>query len=143
MSHGGHLIRDRIIEKDYVVLNNMANGGPWTWVQRGKEAIRSCLDIAIASRNLISFVKTVIIDKDRQFTPKRVIRKNGEFKSVFTDHFTMEVILADMPKSKVKVNKSSTWNLKRPGGWNAYKDLSDKAAEKIENIVTNDLIYIS
>ena len=40
------------------------------------------------------------------------------------------------------MNKSSTWNLKKPGGWNAYKDLSDKTAEKIENIVTNENLSV-
>ena len=115
VSHGGQLIRDMIKDKDYVMLNNMAIGGPWTWVQRGKESIRSCLDIGIASRNLVPFVKSVIIDENRQFTPRRVIRKNGEVKSVFADLFKMEIKLADMPKTKVKTIKSS-WNLKRPVG---------------------------
>ena len=47
VSHGGQLIRDMMVEKDYVVLNNMASGGPWTWVQRGNNSIKSCLDIAL------------------------------------------------------------------------------------------------
>ena len=71
----------------------MAVGGPWTWVKRGNETIKSCLDIAIASRNLLPFVKSVTIDKERKFTPKRVIIKKGEYLSVHTDHFTMEVKL--------------------------------------------------
>ena len=47
VSMGGQLIRDMIIEKDYVILKHIAIGGPWTWVQRGNETVRSCLDIAI------------------------------------------------------------------------------------------------
>ena len=40
----------------------------WTWIQRGKESSKSCLDLAICSRNLLPFVRSVIIDKERQFT---------------------------------------------------------------------------
>ena len=82
MSYGGQHIRDIVKEKDYVILNNMAVGRPWTWVQRGNELVRSCLDIAIGSRKLPPFVKSIIIDKDKQFKPRRVIRKYGQFRSV-------------------------------------------------------------
>ena len=142
VSHGGQLIRDTIKEKDYVMLNNMAIGGPWTRVQRGKESIQSCLDIGIASRNRIPFLKSIIFDENRQFTPKRVIRKIGELKSVFADHFTMEIKPADMPKTKVKTIISLTWSLKRPVGWENYKDLWDTAADKIDKIVTDENLSI-
>jgi hypothetical protein len=54
----------------------------------------------------------------------------------------MEIKLAHMPKTKVKTIKSTTWNLKRPGGREYYKDLSDKAAGKIEKIVTDENLSI-
>jgi hypothetical protein len=87
-------------------------------------------------------VKSVVIDKERQFTPKRVISKKGEFLSVYTDHFTMEVKLSEMPKRKVKIDKISNWNLKKPGGWEAYKLLTDKAADKIEHAIKDDTLEI-
>ena len=62
------MIRDMIMEEEYIILNNMATGGPWTWAQRGKENVKSCLDIAIASRNLLPYVKSVTIDDNKQFT---------------------------------------------------------------------------
>ena len=68
VSYGGKLVREMIKEKDCILLNNMAEGGPWTWKQRGKEDIKSCLDLAICSRNLAPFVKGVLIDKEKQFT---------------------------------------------------------------------------
>ena len=59
VSHGGQLIRDMLREKDYVILNNMAVGGPWIWVKRGNEMVRSCLDLVIGSKNLLPFVKSI------------------------------------------------------------------------------------
>ena len=56
VSYGGQLVRVMIKERNCVILNNMATGGPWTWVQRGRESAKS-LDLAIASRNLVPFLK--------------------------------------------------------------------------------------
>ena len=47
-----------------------------------------------------------------------------------------------MPKRKIKVENTSTWNLRKPGGWDVYKDLSDKSAEKIEKLMDDDEITI-
>ena len=86
VSYGGQMVRDQMKEKNCIILNNRAEGGPWTWIQRGKESVKSCLDLAICSRDLVPFVKTVVIDNKRQFTPRRVIWKNKTFSSVYTDH---------------------------------------------------------
>ena len=69
VSYGGQLIRDMVKDRNYITINNLAEGGPWTWVQRGKESVRSCLDLAYASQNLLPFIKCMVIDKDRKFTP--------------------------------------------------------------------------
>ena len=82
------------------------------------------------------------IDKDKQFTPRRVIQKNGQFRSVYADHFTIEIKLSEMPKTKLKVKNTSTWNLKQPGGWDLYKDLSDKKAEKIESTILDQNLTV-
>ena len=34
----------------------------------------------------------------------------------------------------MKVDKSCKWNLSKPGGWKVYKDLTNKAADAIEEI---------
>ena len=46
--------------------------------------------------------------------------------------------LAELPKRKTKTEIISTWNLRKPGGWDTYKDLSDKAADKIESMIKED-----
>ena len=101
VSYGGGLIRDMIKKRDCIMLNNLADGGPWTWIQRGKESSKSCLDLAICSRDLLPFVKSVIIDKERHFTPRRVIWKNNSFSSAYTNHLPVEVVLIEMPRRHV------------------------------------------
>ena len=73
VSYGGQLVRDFMKENNLTILNNLVVGEPWTWVQRGKDWIKSCLDLAIGSQNLLPFVKSILIDKERKFTPKRIV----------------------------------------------------------------------
>ena len=73
VSYGGQLVRDMVKDRNGIILNNMAIGGPWTWIQRGKEVNKSCLDLAISSRNLLPYVEEVLIDDKKKFTPRRVI----------------------------------------------------------------------
>ena len=129
-------------QRNCIILNNMAEGGPWTWVQRGKEHIKICLHLAICSQNLHPFVKIVRIDENREFTPLRVIWRNNKFTSIFTDHRPVEVVLCGMPRRNVKVDKSCEWNLSKPGGWKVFRDLTNKAADAIEEIVTNEELDI-
>ena len=88
------------------------------------------------------FVKSIAIDKESRFTPKRVIWRKNEFTSIHTDHFSIDVVLSDMPRRKTVSVKSSTWNLGKPDGWKVYEELTDKAADKIEAIVLGDNVNI-
>ena len=142
VSYGGQLVREMVKENNYVTVNNMAEGGPWTWIQRGKETVKSCLDIAYASQNLLPYIKLVMIDKDKKFTPRRAIWKNNEFKSVYTDHLSMEIVLGGMSRRKQKMEKVCTWNVGKPGGWEAYQKLTDARAKEIDTIVEKDDIPI-
>ena len=128
VSYGGELVREFIKENNLSILNNLAEGGPWTWVQRGKDWIRSCLDLAICSPNLLPFVNKMVIDKDKQFTPRRVIWRKNKCSAVFTDHFPIELVFSNMPRRKTICVKSSTWNLGKPEGWKTYEELTEKAA---------------
>ena len=100
VSKGGEMFRSLIKSERYFVLNNSekAIGGPWTWFSRQKEEWRSCLDIGIASIELEQYVYTVIIDKDKKFTPRRVQKK----KTTFTDHLSIMIMLKDIPKGELK-----------------------------------------
>ena len=137
VSKGGEMFRSLIKSERYFVLNNSekAIGGPWTWFSRQKEEWRSCLDIGIASIELEQYVYKVIIDKDKKFTPRRVQKK----KTTFTDHLSIMIMLKDIPKGELKEVNRSFWNTNKPGPWEAYKDLSDKLADKINVLIdTNE-----
>ena len=54
----------------------------------------------------------------------------------------MEVVLSGMPRRKTSVVKSSMWNLFKPGGWEAYEELTDNAAGDIEKIVVDENLNI-
>ena len=55
VSHGGQLIRNMIKSGSYILVNNLdiVEGGPWTWVDRKDNNIKSCLDLAIISASLL------------------------------------------------------------------------------------------
>ena len=58
-SPGGQMIREQHLQtQEFTLLNNLelAKGGPSTWVQPGRERASSCLDLALASANLVTFV---------------------------------------------------------------------------------------
>ena len=57
---------------------------------------------------------------------------------MYTDHHPVEVMLGGMPRRKKLAMKTSAWNMGKPDGWKVYQELSEKAAESIENIVDNE-----
>ena len=54
----------------------------------------------------------------------------------------MEIKLSEMPKRKVKIDKISNWNHKKSGGWETCKELTDKAADRIEQVVIDDTLEV-
>ena len=94
VSYGGQLIRDLINAGDYVLLHRLsiAKGGPCTRVCPGAGG-PSCLDLAIASRELVQYVKAVQVDSERLYTPRRAVSKKGKIGLTYTDHFPVLVDL--------------------------------------------------
>ena len=140
ISKGGQLIRDLIKEKSYTILKNLdtADDGPWTWVDRQNNQTRSCLDLVIASDSLLPYVTLVWIDRERKFTPRRVLRAKKKTRNIFTDHFPVKVILSGIPRRKGETRLEPTWNLGKPGGWQTYERLTNEAADKIKAIAVNE-----
>ena len=99
VSYGGLLMRELLETQEYFLLNNlsMVEGWPWTWFSRADSKVKSCLDLAVISRNLLPFVTKVVIDNQREFTPFRVTRK----KSLYTEHLSYKVVLRKV-KSREK-----------------------------------------
>ena len=79
VSNSGEFLRDLIKTGDFTILNNLdkSDKGPWTWIDRKDNNIKSCLDIAIASTALVPYVVNFEVDRERKFTPRRVIKKKG------------------------------------------------------------------
>ena len=123
VSFGGQLLRDTVKERDYTILNNLAEGGPWTWFQRGKPSVKSCLDLAIVSKNLLPFVKTITIIKDPKFIPRSVVWRNKRFSSVYKVHLLVEVELSGMPRRMRVMEKSVRWNMGNQEGERRMRSL--------------------
>ena len=136
---------------EYVMLNGLEGrgsrvevvGGPWTWCQPGKEEVRSCLDLVVISASLLPFIKRMVIDSIREFTPRRLVRRKEGVVSVYTDHYAVEVVVAGLPGApdrEGRVARPANWNLGKPGGWERYEELSVEAARKIEEVLETEAL---
>ena len=128
VSYGGKLIRELIDSGDYVMLNSLslARGGPWTRVCPATGG-RSCLDLAIGSRELVQYVSSVQVDSELLYTPRRAVSKGGKLGLTYTDHFPVLVEL-EMPRVEPDKKLPPGWNLSKPGGWKTYEEECEKVA---------------
>ena len=130
ITFGGELVRSLLYDGDYICVNNspITTGGPFTRFdpscpERAKSM--SCIDLVIASKELIQFIEKVEIDHERKFSPIRPISKT---KSVSLDHFPIIVTFSSMfcTKKRLKNPYSFTlWNTNKIGGWNTFKEMTD------------------
>ena len=87
---------------------------------------------------MVPFISKVVIDQERKFTPRRVIRKKDNTKTIYTDHYSVMIELSGMPRKQQMKKPEPAWNKGKPGGWELYKIITDEYAEKIETIVKDD-----
>lgn len=137
ISFGGELLRSFLSQRNFTLLNKLAltKGGPFTRIDPSDPNKKSCLDYAIVSNALLPFIEEMIIDENKTFTPKRIV-KNGQ--DVSTDHLSFIIKFKDLPAaSKVpKKEEFTLWNTKKPGGWEKYKELMEGCSE-IDDINEN------
>ena len=69
---------------------------------------------------------------------KRAVFRKGRYEIVYSDHFTIILYLKDLPTVNLKKEKLIRWNLKKEGGWERYKELSDDRSKDIEKLVDDD-----
>ena len=140
ITYGGELVRELIASEEYFIVNNsdVARGGPFTRIDPADENRKSCLDLVIASHNLMPFIQEMVVDKERTFTPMRVIATRKGLQVRYTDHLSIEVYICDLPSSKQKVETKTKWNLMKPGGWNKYVEATNDIAAKIVEIVDEE-----
>ena len=138
VSFGGQLLRDLVESKEYVMFNNLdlAVGGPWTREDPADGGL-SCLDLCIGSANLLPYLKSVEVDSLRKMAASRVkVNRKGEITSTYSDHYPVIVEL-EMPTVESKSEKKTRWNVDKPGGWDKYKETSNKFAKDIKKIVND------
>ena len=135
-------MREMLATKDWVLVNSqgreVVEGGPYTREDPATGKL-SCLDLSIVSRELWPFVQKLVIDRERNFTPARPMKKRGKYKLIYTDHFSTLLSLKDLPRrQKDKEEKRVMWNLAKQRGWEDYKKLTNKYnkySEKLKDIV--------
>ena len=140
VSYGGRLIRDLIATGDYHMLFNtsQAEGGAMTRVCPSTGNL-SCLDFQIGSTNLLPYVRRVLVDCTRKYTPRRALTKKGKLTLSYTDHFPVIVDLL-MPRASQGMDGQDEllWNTNMPGGWKAFEEAGERQARKIAEIVEDE-----
>ena len=142
VSYCGSLLRELLGEKEHFLVNgsDMTQGGPWTWVSRADNRIRSCIDLVIISTNLRPYISKLLVDSNQEFCPKKVGRSKGREMEIKSDHYPLILELKRMPKAKTTVKKESRWNLQKPGGWQAYKVAMEDVATRMDTITDNQAL---
>ena len=120
-------------------MNNLGQeiveGGPFTRKDPATGNL-SCLDLFIASRELLPYVKKLFIDSRREMAVSRAVRKGNNYKLVYSDHFTCWLTLEKLPRKRQEEEKKTVlWNLSKEGGWTKYKELTDKYSEALERAI--------
>ena len=146
ISLGGKLLREMLATKDWVLVNSqgveVVEGGPYTREDPATGKL-SCLDLSIVSRELWPYVQKLVIDKERKFTPARPIKKKGNYRMIYTDHFSTLLTIKDLPRRlKEKEEKRVLWNLARQNGWEEYKRLTNEYSDKLLEIVEDNNLTI-
>ena len=117
-------------------------GGPWTRKDPATGKL-SCLDLFIASRELVPYINKLVIDKELKMTPARTIKNKGKVNICYTDHFAILLTLKDLPRKQEKrQEKQVMWNLAKENGWEAYTKLTDEYSVKLEEVIEDKTLNI-
>ena len=122
VSFGGQLVKDFIDTGRYVLVNatDKCKGGPYTRVDPSdpyNDDKKSVLELCIISRELLEYVETLVIDKDRKFTPFIPVSK---VKVTYTDHYSIALTFKNLPlggQHFTSGRKVVRWNTNKEGGW--------------------------
>ena len=115
-------------------------GGPFTRYDPAApndDASKSCLDLIMISKELLKYVKEVVIDKKLNLTPGNPV---GRGKMVYPDHYAIIFIMHNIPLAtnrNLVTEKFKMWNLNKEGGWEKFKEKTE-VNEKFRKIVETD-----
>ena len=93
-ANGGEFLKNLFSTGDFTVLNNLekSDKGPWTWIDRKENNIKSFLDNGTAMAALVPHVVNIQVDRERKYTPSRVIKHDMVTKKI-TDNFSLKIEL--------------------------------------------------
>ena len=137
VSYGGKKVLDLIDTGEFALVNEMNNlvrGGPYTRTDPSDPANKSVLSFVVVSSALVPNIDYLLIDSDRRFTPKRVLRRGGDFKTTYSDHYLMELRLKNIPKIPEKVRERD-WFFKKFNGWSRFKEVTEEKAGEFKKLV--------
>ena len=140
VSAGGKLVQEFIDNNNYVLVNetSIMQNGPYTRVDPAdpeNDSKKSVLDLIIMSKDLFKYVESVIVDKERKFTPSHTQKKN---KVTYPDHYALMMTMKNIPRVKTsqkKPPKVIMWNTNKKDGWEKYKHATEN--NKVFNNIAN------
>ena len=132
----GQAVRDTLQQGEFVLLNNSekASGGPPTRIDPSDNSKKSTLDYFIANKMLERYTKLVRVDDNRDFSFKRVRKTKMGVVETWSDHLCMELVIRGLKvgKTSARQPKETSFNYKKPGGWDSYRHLSNCIAPAID-----------
>jgi len=115
LSYGGKQLINLLESGKYALVNSseVTIGGPYTRYDPSdpeNEGKKSILDLCIVSNDLLPHVESLTIDKEKRFTPYRVV---GHGKVVYTDHYSLKLHLQHLSRKR-----SAGFVPQKPLRWN-------------------------
>ena len=142
VSLGGRLLRDLLATRNWYLVNGLGQevvtGGPYTRKDLAT-GVMSCLDMFVVSRELLPYVQKLNIDSQREMAVGRSVKMGSKYQMVYSDHFTCVMTLSDLPRVKEAMQQKQTvWNLSKQGGWDMYKDMTNKYSQALEEMLQKE-----
>ena len=82
---------------------------------------------------------SLVIDSKGEFTPRRMRKRPNGLGAIYTDHYSLELKLVGLAGREASKGKNvSSWNLGKPGGWEAYKRLAEEVGPRVKVMAQND-----
>ena len=141
VSLGGRLLRELLATGNWTLVNGLGKevvqGGPFTR-EDPATGVMSCLDLWVVSIELLPYVSSLVIDREKNMTHYRAVKEKQHYKLVYTDHLSSLLTLKDLPlRRQKKEEKKTIWNLAKSDSWTEYKKETDAFSEELEKIVEN------
>ena len=83
------------------------------------------------------------LDKEKNFTPIRVLKQKKNIVTIFSDHFSLKILLKGIPRRIETDENKTVWNLGKPNGWEVYKASTNEVSDKIASIAEDDNLNIN